>query len=155
MATLVDFPQVAATFVSTALNSAWPTPKEELADYSPLFLGLDLSTQQLKAILATDKGNVVHETAVNFDRDLPRFGTKGGAIQGLRAGEVTSPVALWVAAIDLLLERMKNENVEIHRIMGISGAGQVSYCGRTFLFFSRMLNIITAALATWLSLLVA
>ncbi|KAI5120255.1 hypothetical protein M0805_004591 [Coniferiporia weirii] len=91
---------------------------------APLFLGLDLSTQQLKAIVVSEKGDVVHETAVGFDRDLPQYGTKGGAIQGARAGEVTSPVALWVAAVDLLLERMRNERVEVHRIVGVSGAAQ-------------------------------
>ncbi|EJD07271.1 actin-like ATPase domain-containing protein [Fomitiporia mediterranea MF3/22] len=91
---------------------------------SPLFLGLDLSTQQLKAIVISEKGHVVHETSVNFDRDLPQFGTKGGAIQGMEAGEVTSPVALWVAAMDLLLERMHDEHVEVGRIRGVSGAGQ-------------------------------
>ncbi|THH05515.1 hypothetical protein EW145_g4733, partial [Phellinidium pouzarii] len=100
------------------------TPLPPSLDESPLFLGLDLSTQQLKAIIASANGLVEHETAVNFDRDLPQFGTKGGAIQGSRAGEVTSPVALWVAALDLLLERMKNEHVAVHRIAGISGAGQ-------------------------------
>lgn len=93
--------------------------------YFPLFLGLDLSTQQLKAIIISDKGHVVHETAVHFDNDLPQFGTRGGAIQGSGAGEVTSPVAMWVAAIDLLLERMNSERVEVGRIMGVSGAGQV------------------------------
>ena len=95
-------------------------------DPSPLFLGLDLSTQQLKAVLISETGRVVKETSVNFDRDLPQYGTRGGAIQGLAAGEVTSPVAMWVAAMDLLLERMKLERFEFGRIMGISGAGQVS-----------------------------
>ena len=89
------------------------------------FLGLDLSTQQLKAVVASESGSVLHETAVNFDRDLPQYGTQSGAIHGPGAGQVTSPVALWVDAFDLLLERMKNEGVEFSRIMGISGSGQV------------------------------
>ncbi|KAL5492116.1 hypothetical protein ACEPAI_3563 [Sanghuangporus weigelae] len=93
-------------------------------EHQPLFLGLDLSTQQLKAIVTTDKGRVIHETAVHFDRDLPQYGTKNGAIQGMEAGEVTSPVAMWIEAFDLLVERMVRERVGIERIMAVSGAAQ-------------------------------
>lgn len=126
MATLTIVPQVVSSLSESDGLAQSNELLSPLSDSAPVFLGLDLSTQQLKAIVTTEKGNVVHETAVNFDRDLPQYGTKGGAIQGLRAGEVTSPVAMWIAAIDLLLERMKSEGVEIHQIVGISGAGQVS-----------------------------
>ena len=98
---------------------------ENHPNHQPLFLGIDLSTQQLKAIITTDKGRVVHETAVHFDLDLPQYGTKNGAIQGMEAGEVTSPVAMWVEAMDLLVERMAREKVGIERIVAISGAAQV------------------------------
>ncbi|EIW62643.1 uncharacterized protein TRAVEDRAFT_17260 [Trametes versicolor FP-101664 SS1] len=56
-----------------------------------LFLGLDLSTQGLKAVLIDEEGAPVHESAVNFDRDLPSYGTTNGAIRGPGPGEVTSP----------------------------------------------------------------
>lgn len=56
----------------------------------PTFLGLDLSTQQIKAVLATVNGAVVHESAVAFDADLPHHGTTSGALHG-PGGEVTSP----------------------------------------------------------------
>ena len=92
-----------------------------------LFLGLDLSTQQLKAILLNENGSLVHETSVHFDNDLPHYGTTNGAIQGPDEGEVTSPVAMWVEAVDLLLERMKSGGVEFGRIRGVSGAGQVRF----------------------------
>lgn len=93
---------------------------------SPLFLGLDLSTQQLKAVLTTLTGAVLHETAVNFDRDLPHYGTSNGALFGPGIGEVTSPVGMWVEAYDLLMERMKQQGWETGRIRGVSGSGQVS-----------------------------
>jgi xylulokinase len=57
----------------------------------PLFLGLDLSTQQIKAVLITEDSTVVHESAVAFDDDLPHHGTKSGAVHGPGNGEVTSP----------------------------------------------------------------
>lgn len=57
---------------------------------APTFLGLDLSTQQIKAVLITEDSNVVHESAVAFDADLPQHGTKSGALHG-PDGEVASP----------------------------------------------------------------
>ncbi|KZT64379.1 actin-like ATPase domain-containing protein [Daedalea quercina L-15889] len=91
---------------------------------SPLFLGLDLSTQGLKAVLITEDSDVVHESSVHFDRDLPHYGTTNGAIRGPGPGEVTSPVCMWLEAFDLLMERMKAANVDFARILGISGDGQ-------------------------------
>ncbi|KAL6307247.1 actin-like ATPase domain-containing protein [Sparassis latifolia] len=91
---------------------------------SPLFLGLDLSTQGLKAVLISEDSRVVHESAVHFDVDLPHFGTTNGAIRGPAPGEVTSPVLMWLEAFDLLMERMKSAGVEFNRILAISGDGQ-------------------------------
>ncbi|KAJ7931498.1 hypothetical protein B0H13DRAFT_2247568 [Mycena leptocephala] len=78
---------------------------------APLFLGLDLSTQQLKAVIISEDATVVHESAVHFDNDLPQ-------------GEVTSPVAMWLDAMDLLMERMKKSGIQFGEIAAISGAGQ-------------------------------
>lgn len=88
------------------------------------FLGLDLSTQQLKAIVISEDASVLHECAVHFDRDLPRYGTTNGAIAG-PDGEVTSPVVMWLEALDLLMKRMKMAGVNFSAISAISGAGQV------------------------------
>lgn len=92
----------------------------------PLFLGLDLSTQGLKAVLISDGSHVIHETLVRFDQDLPHFGTTNGAIRGPAAGEVTSPVRMWLEAIDLLFAKLKASGVNFYHILGISGDGQVS-----------------------------
>ena len=94
---------------------------------NPLFLGLDLSTQQLKAILLAQDSTIVHETSVHFDRDLPHYGTVNGAIKGPAFGEVTSPVGMWLEAIDLLFQRLKTDQVDFGAISAISGAAQVRY----------------------------
>jgi xylulokinase len=91
----------------------------------PLFLGIDLSTQQLKALLINEKAIVVHNVAVGFDRDLPQYGTTNGATHGPEDNQVTSPVEMWVEAIDLILQRMKDAGVDFRRIRAVSGAGQV------------------------------
>jgi len=98
----------------------------------PLFLGLDLSTQQLKAVIIAEDTTVVHESAVNFTKDLPQYGTTNGVIIGPLQGEVTSPVAMWVHALDLLMERAQASGVEISRVAAISGAGQVRLQIHTF-----------------------
>ncbi|KAI9510488.1 actin-like ATPase domain-containing protein [Russula earlei] len=90
----------------------------------PLSLGLDLSTQQLKSLLINERAVVVYDLAVGYDRDLPQYGTTNGAIYGPAAGHVTSPVAMWVQALDLILQRMKDAGVDFSRIRAVSGAGQ-------------------------------
>jgi xylulokinase len=91
----------------------------------PLFLGLDLSTQQLKALLINEKTEVVHDLAVGYDGDLPHYGTANGATHGPGDGQITSPVAMWVEALDLILQRMKDASIDFGQIRAISGAGQV------------------------------
>jgi len=90
------------------------------------FLGLDLSTQQLKAALITPNGTLLHEQSVHFDRDLARFGTTNGAIRGDEEGEVYCPVILWIEALDLLIDRLKaSGKIDFSRIRGIGGVAQV------------------------------
>lgn len=93
----------------------------------PLFLGLDASTQALKASLLTAELDVISEAAVNFDADLPGLGTKGGVLMGPEgSGEVFSPVEVLPQALDLLMERLKTAGWDVASIRGVSAAGQVS-----------------------------
>ncbi|KAI8149428.1 hypothetical protein BJV82DRAFT_708310 [Fennellomyces sp. T-0311] len=85
------------------------------------YLGLDLSTQQLKCTAMNGVHDIVLEEAVNFDRDLPEFETTHGAIHD--GDTVTSPTLMWVKAMDILLDRLKKTAVA-GKIRGISGAGQ-------------------------------
>ncbi|KAI1131644.1 xylulose kinase-like protein [Nemania abortiva] len=91
----------------------------------PLYLGFDLSTQQLKAIVISSDLTVVSEAKVDFDAD---FGAKYGVKKGVRInedeGEVFQPVAMWVEAVDLVLARLREKGCPMGRIMGVSGSGQ-------------------------------
>ncbi|KAF5336082.1 hypothetical protein D9611_006436 [Ephemerocybe angulata] len=90
---------------------------------NPLFLGLDLSTQQIKAVLIQEDATIVHETAVHFDNDLGHgHKTTNGAYQGPGEGEVTSPVEMWLDAIDLVFERMRKEGVSFSDIYAQHGS---------------------------------
>ncbi|PKS12689.1 hypothetical protein jhhlp_000897 [Lomentospora prolificans] len=90
----------------------------------PLYLGFDLSTQQLKAIVITSDLHVVAEAKVDFDGD---FGTKYGITKGVHVvpaeSEVYAPVAMWLEALDLVLARLK-EKISLENIKGISGSCQ-------------------------------
>ncbi|UKZ82357.1 hypothetical protein TrVFT333_010144 [Trichoderma virens FT-333] len=96
------------------------------ADNGPLYLGFDLSTQQLKAIVVNSDLKSVAEAKVDFDQD---FGAKYGIHKGVHVrdetGEVFAPVALWLESLDLVLERLSQAMpVPMSRIRGISGSGQ-------------------------------
>ena len=43
-----------------------------------MFLGFDLSTQSLKAVLLDTNGTVLKEASLNFDEELPHYAISGG-----------------------------------------------------------------------------
>ena len=88
------------------------------------FLGLDSSTQAIKAALIDSSLNVVYEQTVNFDKELPEFKTEGGAHRHRDGLTVTSPPLMWVAALELLLQKMKADKCPLGRIAAVSGSGQ-------------------------------
>uniref|UniRef100_A0A669CQ03 Xylulose kinase n=1 Tax=Oreochromis niloticus TaxID=8128 RepID=A0A669CQ03_ORENI len=66
------------------------------APRAPLYLGLDLSTQQLKAVVIDGELHVVHQSGVQFDAELHEFRTQGGVHIHADRLTVTSPVLMWV-----------------------------------------------------------
>lgn len=62
---------------------------------------------------------------VDFDGD---FGSKYGVTKGVQIneaeGEVFAPVAMWLEALDLVLQRLREQNTPLNRIRGISGSCQ-------------------------------
>lgn len=91
----------------------------------PLYLGFDLSTQQLKAIVIQSDLHVLSEAKVDFDADFGKqYGLKKGVLVNDDEGEVFAPVAMWLEAVDLVLSRLKEKNAPLHRVRGISGACQ-------------------------------
>ncbi|KAL1901336.1 hypothetical protein Sste5346_001741 [Sporothrix stenoceras] len=94
----------------------------------PLYLGFDLSTQQLKAIVVASDLTIVAQTKVDFDAD---FGKKYGLTKGVLVnddeGEVYAPVAMFLEAIDLVFQRLfdlSNGPDVLSRIRAISGSCQ-------------------------------
>eukprot|EP01102_Stenamoeba_stenopodia_P012100 TRINITY_DN377_c0_g2_i1.p1 TRINITY_DN377_c0_g2~~TRINITY_DN377_c0_g2_i1.p1 ORF type:complete len:589 (-),score=147.50 TRINITY_DN377_c0_g2_i1:1106-2872(-) len=103
-----------------------------------LWLGLDCSTQGLKASLirivvndasaerefSVEQNEPRHSYSVSFDADLPEYKTTGGCHKHADGRTVTAPTLMWVAALELLFERMKQDGVPLEKIAAISGAGQ-------------------------------
>lgn len=89
----------------------------------PLYLGFDLSTQQLKGIVITSDLRVVHVSKFDFDANSRGFDIKKGVITHEAEHEVIAPVAMWLQALDHVLAELKHLGL-VSRIRGISAAGQ-------------------------------
>jgi xylulokinase len=91
----------------------------------PLFAGLDVSTQSTKlVVIDPDDGTVVFVDRVEYDRDLPDFGTEEGAIAGLGPGVSESDPRMWIEAVEMLLGRLKASGMLAERLRCISVSGQ-------------------------------
>jgi len=92
---------------------------------SPLFAGLDVSTQSCKlVVIDVDAGAVVHIDRVEYDDDLPHYGTEEGAVAGLGEGVSESDPRMWIEALEMLLDRLRESEVPADRIRCISVSGQ-------------------------------
>ncbi|KAK4826543.1 hypothetical protein QYF61_010063 [Mycteria americana] len=91
---------------------------------APCYLGWDFSTQQLKVIAIDEQLRVIYEDNVHFDKDLPEFKTQGGVYIHSDRLTVTSPVLMWVKALDMILEKMKSLGFNFSQVRALSGAGQ-------------------------------
>lgn len=90
------------------------------------YLGFDLSTQQLKCLAINQDLKIVHSETVEFDKDLPHFGThKGVYIKGDR---IESPVAMWLEALDLVLTKYQGAKFPLNKVVAMSGSCQQHGC---------------------------
>ena len=88
-----------------------------------LYLGFDLSTQQLKCLVVTPDLRKVHEVKYDFDADSKGYGIHKGVLTNEEEHEVFAPVALWLEAIDSVLHQLKGLGADFSKIRGLSGAG--------------------------------
>jgi len=93
----------------------------------PLYLGLDSSTQSLSAIVLEvdgDRRRVVFESSIAFDETFPHYGTQHGVLPGTDATTAVSPPLLWVEALELMIERIKDSRLDLGQLRAISGSAQ-------------------------------
>ncbi|MFD0894993.1 carbohydrate kinase [Luteolibacter ambystomatis] len=90
----------------------------------PYALGFDSSTQSLSAVLLDlETNHVSHELGLPFG-ELTEYASPRGFLGNLPEGQVHADPRLWVAALDMLVQRMKDEGWPLHQVVAISGSGQ-------------------------------
>lgn len=90
-----------------------------------LFLGFDLSTQQLKIIVTDERLKHLESYSVEFDKTFrDKYGVEKGVLADEHTGEIVSPVGMWLDAIDFLFAAMRKNGFPFHKVKGISGSGQ-------------------------------
>lgn len=90
-----------------------------------LFAGIDSSTQSTKlVVIDDDKKEMVYRDAINYDQDLPEFGTMNGVVQGLETGASESDPLMWIKALEILFERLQKSRVDQTQIKCLSVSGQ-------------------------------
>ena len=93
----------------------------------PLYLGFDSSTQSLTATvveITPSARRVVAEQVLVFDDELPEYGTSRGVVTSSDGRTVTAPAAMWAAALDLMMARLRDAGVDLPAVAAISGAAQ-------------------------------
>jgi xylulokinase len=93
-----------------------------------LYLGLDSSTQSLTGVVIEIGGRerrVAWRGSLNFDVDLPEYGTRNGILPGDDPRVAISSPVLWAAALERLMSDLREASgLDLSRLRGISGAGQ-------------------------------
>ncbi|KAK0366572.1 hypothetical protein LTS02_006210 [Friedmanniomyces endolithicus] len=98
-------------------------PGNEAPKKGALYMGFDLSTQQLKGLVVDSDLKLVYEAKVDFDEDFKKYGIEKGVLTNPSEGEVFAPPAMWLEAVDLVLDRLRNAGLDFSKIKGLSGAG--------------------------------
>lgn len=89
------------------------------------FLGLDSSTQSLAAILIDPEARaIVAERSVNFDAELPDYGTRNGVLRAADPTVVHAPPLMWAAALDRMFERLRAEGRSLANVVAVAVSGQ-------------------------------
>ncbi len=87
------------------------------------YLGIDSSTQSLKGIII-DRCGILAEESVHFGSDLPEYRSPNGFLAHENPEIVHANPLMWLAALDLLFDKMQKKGIRLDRICGISGSGQ-------------------------------
>ena len=99
--------------------------------YGPLYLGIDVGTQSLTAILveAPPDGEpkerasrIAARADVHYDSELPAYGTVSGQLPDDDPAVGRVPPCMWLEALDLALERLGPE--ACRHVRGLSVSGQ-------------------------------
>ena len=75
-----------------------------------IFAGLDVSTQSIKVILLNLEDNsLVYNDLLNYDEELPDYGTNNGTIGDNLSGVSESDPLMWIDGINIIFQRLKEK----------------------------------------------
>jgi xylulokinase len=98
-----------------------------------VYLGFDCSTQSLSAVIIdVSNRTVVFRESINFDSELPHFGTVHGVLPSPAPGVVHAPPLMWKAALHAMFARISTCGLDPGALRAISGSAQQHgsvYCG--------------------------
>ncbi|HJZ78552.1 MAG TPA: FGGY-family carbohydrate kinase [Vicinamibacterales bacterium] len=92
-----------------------------------LYLGFDSSTQSLTALVLEvddDAKRIVFESAIEFDRELPEYGTVHGVLPDSDPAAAVSSPLMWADALDRMMQRLAGGDLDLSRLAAISGSAQ-------------------------------
>ena len=90
-----------------------------------LYLGLDSSTQSLSAILIdVETRQLVVDHSISFNDRLAEFGCKNGVLPSPDPTVAHSDPLMWLAALDLLCEELRQKGIDLAQIVAVAGSGQ-------------------------------
>src|SRR5687768_15510461 len=120
-------PRTSVTPAGGALTWRLIAFAHSLDHFMALYLGFDSSTQSLTATvveITPAARRVVAEHVLVFDEACPEYGTSRGVTTGADGRTVTAPPAMWAAALDLMMARLRDAGVDLSAVRAISGAAQ-------------------------------
>lgn len=89
----------------------------------PWFLGLDLSTQSLTALLLSTRSGVVRQHSINFDHAYPWYGTRGGVMPDADPLRAHVNPAMWLESLDDMLGLLHREDLT-RRVAAVAVSAQ-------------------------------
>ncbi len=90
-----------------------------------IYAGLDVSTQSTKLVVVDlDSSHTVYSGQVNYDKDLPQYGTLNGTQKAASYGVSESDPKMWLDALDLIFSRARDKNIDLKSIIALSVSGQ-------------------------------
>ncbi len=93
-----------------------------------LYVGFDCSTQGVTAVVVESGGDeparVVFEAVINYDRDLPQYGTRHGVLPSDDPRVAVAPPQMWADALEMAMARIASSDLNLSQIRAISGCAQ-------------------------------
>lgn len=92
-----------------------------------LYLGFDCSTQSLTAIVIEVDGDarrIVFERSLEFDAELPAYGTRHGVLPSEDPRVAVSSPLMWAEALDLMMAEVAASGLDVSQLRAIAGSAQ-------------------------------